>query len=156
MNILKSGTIAPQFILPNHNKKLIQLSDFLGRKVLLYFYPKAMTSGCIIQACNIRDNIEFFKSKNIEILAISPDPIDKLLSFRNKKMLNFNLLSDQEYLVSKKFGIWGEKYFMGKQYYGLHRTSFLINVVGIIEKVFFKFQCHKHHSIVINYLNDII
>ncbi|QCI24754.1 thioredoxin-dependent thiol peroxidase [Buchnera aphidicola (Rhopalosiphum padi)] len=154
MITLKSGDIAPKFTLPNHNNKLINLSDFLGKKILLYFYPKAMTPGCIVQACHIRDNLELFKNKKVEVVGISPDKTDKLLTFIEKKMLNFTLLSDKQNIVSKKFGVWGEKNFMGKKYFGIYRTSFLINPSGIIDKIFFKFKCNDHHKIILTYLNS--
>jgi len=115
MTTLKPGDIAPKFILPNCIDKSIKLSDFLGKKVLVYFYPKAMTPGCTVQACNIRDNLELFKSKKVEVLGISPDNTNKLLTFVEKKMLNFTLLSDKQNIVSKKFGVWGEKNFYGKK-----------------------------------------
>jgi peroxiredoxin Q/BCP len=150
---LQSGDIAPKFTLFDYNNNLISLSDLLGKKILLYFYPKAMTSGCTVQACNIRDNIEFFNKKKVTVVGISPDKTDKLLIFFKKNMLNFTLLSDQENIVSKKFGVWGEKKYMRKKYFGIYRTSFLINSVGIIDKIFSKFKCDDHHKIVLEYLN---
>ncbi|AYN24412.1 thioredoxin-dependent thiol peroxidase [Buchnera aphidicola] len=154
MITLKSGDVAPEFFLLNYNNQLINLSDFLGKKLLIYFYPKAMTPGCIVQACNIRDNLELFKNKKIEVVGISPDSTDKLLNFVQKKMLNFTLLSDIHNIASKKFGVWGEKIFMGKKYFGIYRTSFLINSTGIIDKIFCKFKCKDHHKIILTYLNS--
>ena len=126
MNTLKAGNLAPQFTLLNKNELPVSLSQFVGKKVLVYFYPKALTPGCTTQACALRD---------IE-----------------KKELNFTLLSDPEHQVAEAFGVWGEKKFMGKTYNGIHRISFLINEQGVIEKVFDKFKTSEHHQMVIDYL----
>ncbi|WP_343192240.1 thioredoxin-dependent thiol peroxidase [Buchnera aphidicola (Formosaphis micheliae)] len=152
MTILRPGDYAPRFILPDQDNQLVKLLDYIGKRVLIYFYPKAMTPNCTIQAGNLRDNIESFNTANIEILGISIDTPDKLLKFSEKEMLNFTLLSDKEHKVSEQFGIWGKKKFMGKVYYGVHRTTFLIDSVGKIEKIFSSFQANTHHLIVLKYI----
>lgn len=152
MNKLQPGDIAPECILPDQDNQLVNLIDYLGKKVLMYFYPKAMTPSCTIQACNLRDHIENFKKYNVEIIGISIDTPDKLLRFSEKEMLDFTLLSDKEHVVSDNFGVWGEKKFMGKKYYGIHRTTFLINEIGKIEKVFENFKVEIHHLIILKYL----
>lgn len=157
MCILKINDKVPNFCLLDQNSKLIYFHDFKGKSVFIYFYPKAMTPGCTIQACNLRDNLEEIKLLGVEILGISTDKPDKLLRFTEKELLNFTLLSDIDHKVCKKFGVWKEKKFIGKTYKGIHRTSFFINKYGNIEKIFKNFKINEHHSIVINYLkNNII
>lgn len=153
--ILKVGDIVPNFSLPDQDNQLVSLSDFDKNHILIYFYPKAMTPGCTIQACNLRDNIEEIKSLGIkEIIGISTDKPEKLLLFFEKEILNFILLSDQSREVCKKFGVWKEKKFMNKLYFGINRSSFIINQNRVIEKVFDNFKVHEHHNIIINYLKS--
>ncbi|AMA65132.1 Putative peroxiredoxin bcp [Candidatus Arsenophonus lipoptenae] len=150
---LKIGDKAPFFSLPNQEGKIIQLSNYFNKRVLIYFYPKAMTPGCTIQACKLRDDIYKFQQMNVEIVGISTDKFEKLLLFAKKEMLNFTLLSDHKHDVVKKFGVWGIKKLMGKTVYSVHRISFLINTKGEIEYIFDKFKTSNHHQIVLNYLN---
>ncbi|WP_343152878.1 thioredoxin-dependent thiol peroxidase [Buchnera aphidicola] len=152
MKKLKVGDIAPKFALLDQDNTLVALDHFLGKNVLLFFYPKAMTPSCTIQACNLRDKLEIFKRFSTEIIGISIDKPKKLLRFIEKEMLNYTLLSDFEHKVSKKFGVWKKKTFIGKDYYGVHRTSFLINSKGFIEKIFNDFQANTHHKLVLNYI----
>lgn len=152
MNTLKAGDIAPSFTLQNQDDQPVSLSQFLGKKVLVYFYPKALTPGCTTQACALRDSKTALDDLNLAILGISTDLPKKLSQFRDKKALNFTLLSDPEHQVAMAFGVWGEKKFMGKTYDGIHRISFLINEQGVIEQVFDKFKTNEHHQIILNYL----
>ncbi|BET97197.1 thioredoxin-dependent thiol peroxidase [Xenorhabdus taiwanensis] len=154
MSPLKAGDKAPQFSLPDQDGEPINLSDFKGQRVLVYFYPKAMTPGCTVQACGLRDSINELKSANVEVLGISTDAPEKLSRFVEKEMLNFTLLSDIDHQVAEQFGVWGEKQFMGKTYDGIHRISFLINPQGEIEHVFNKFKTSDHHQVVLDYLNQ--
>lgn len=154
MKLLKVGDKIPFFNLPDQNGTQIYFSSFIGKKTLIYFYPKAMTPGCTIQACKLRDNTNEFKKLNIEIIGISPDSPKKLLKFSKKEMLNFILLSDKNYKVSNQFGVWGAKKFMGQTYYGIHRISFIINSAGFIEKVFKKFTTNNHAQTILHYLNN--
>ncbi|WP_159715189.1 thioredoxin-dependent thiol peroxidase [Blochmannia endosymbiont of Camponotus nipponensis] len=154
MKLLQPGDIAPPFNLPNQNGIFITLNSFTGKKVLIYFYPKAMTPGCTIQACKLRNNMNIFKKVGIEIIGISNDEPEKLLKFSQKETLNFTLLSDENNQITKKFGVWGEKKFMGKTYKGIHRISFLINQTGTVEQVFKCFTPTDHHKIILNYIND--
>ncbi|PHM63779.1 thioredoxin-dependent thiol peroxidase [Xenorhabdus ishibashii] len=153
MSPLKAGDKAPQFSLPDQDGETINLSDFKGQRVLVYFYPKAMTPGCTVQACGLRDSIDELKSANVEVLGISTDAPEKLSRFVEKEMLNFTLLSDIDHQVAEQFGVWGEKQFMGKIYDGIHRISFLINSQGEVEHVFNKFKTSDHHQVVLDYLN---
>lgn len=154
MNTLKAGDIAPHFTLKNQADESVSLSQFLGKKVLVYFYPKALTPGCTTQACGLRDSKSELDELNTIVLGISPDLPKKLAQFIEKKTLNFTLLSDPEHQVAEAFGVWGEKKFMGKTYDGIHRISFLIDEKGKIEKVFDKFKTGEHHQMIVDYLRS--
>ena len=123
---LQAGDLAPQFSLLNQDNQLISLSDFKGKKVLVYFYPKALTPGCTTQACGLRDAKHELEKLGVVILGISTDSPKKLAQFVEKKSLNFTLLSDEDHQVAEQFGVWGEKKFMGRVYDGIHRITFLI------------------------------
>lgn len=153
MQTLEAGAPAPEFSLPDQNGNTVSLSQFKGKnKVLVYFYPKAMTPGCTTQACSLRDSKAELDALNTVVLGISPDPVKKLKGFEEKKDLNFTLLSDEDHAVADAFGVWGPKKFMGKEYDGIHRLSFLVDENGHIEHVFNKFKTKDHHDVVINYL----
>ncbi|OCG20178.1 thioredoxin-dependent thiol peroxidase [Gilliamella sp. App2-1] len=154
VNPLKEGEKAPQFSLPDQDGEQISLKDFEGQRILIYFYPKAMTPGCTVQACNLRDCQDEFKKYNVVILGISTDKPEKLSRFFDKELLNFTLLSDENHEVAQAFGTWGEKEFMGKTYDGIHRISFLIGKDGKIEKVFDDFKTSNHHEVVLDYLQN--
>ena len=152
MNTLKAGDKAPNFTLQNQAGEEVSLSDFSGQKVLVYFYPKAMTPGCTVQAQNLRDSKAALDDKNVVVLGISPDPVKRLAKFVEKEQLNFTLLSDEDHKVADDFGVWGLKKFMGKEYDGIHRLSFLIDENGVIETAFTKFKTKDHHEVVLNSL----
>jgi peroxiredoxin Q/BCP len=152
MQMLKAGDDAPQFSLPNENNQTVSLSDFKGKKVLIYFYPKAMTPGCTIQAQGLRDSQSSLDALNVEVLGVSPDAVKRLPKFIEKEGLNFSLLSDEDHAVADAFGVWGLKKFMGREYDGIHRITFLINENGKIEHVFDKFKTKNHHEVVLGYL----
>ncbi|MFC3121777.1 thioredoxin-dependent thiol peroxidase [Agaribacter flavus] len=152
MNTLKIGDKAPEFSLQNQDNQTLSLSDFLGKKVLLYFYPKAMTPGCTVQAKGLRDIQQDLADKNTVVLGLSPDPVKRLTKFVEKEFLNFDLLSDEDHAVADAFGVWGLKKFMGKEYDGIHRISFLIDENGKIEQVFDKFKTKDHHQVVLDAL----
>lgn len=152
MNMLQAGAAAPEFSLPDQNSNLVSLSDLKGKKVLVYFYPKAMTPGCTVQAQGLRDVNDELTKHNVVVLGVSTDPVKRLAKFVERDSLNFTLLSDEDHQVAEQFGVWGEKKFMGKVYDGLHRISFLINEEGIIEHVFDSFKTKDHHQVVLDYL----
>ncbi|WP_318482373.1 thioredoxin-dependent thiol peroxidase [Photobacterium leiognathi] len=154
MNTLTAGTPAPAFTLMNQDNEPVSLSDFKGKKVLAYFYPKAMTPGCTVQACGLRDSKAELDEKNVVVLGISIDPVKRLPKFIERDNLNFTLLSDEDHAVAELFGVWGLKKFMGREYDGLHRISFLIDENGTIEHVFNKFKTKDHHQVVLDYLNQ--
>lgn len=152
MNTLKAGDKAPQFTLLDQHEQPVSLSQFAGKKVLVYFYPKALTPGCTTQACGLRDSKSELDKLNIVVLGISPDLPKKLAQFVEKKALNFTLLSDADHQVAEAFGVWGEKKFMGRTYDGIHRISFLVNEQGVIEQVFDKFKTNEHHQMVVYFV----
>ena len=152
MNRLVAGDQAPLFTLQDDQGNTVSLADLTGKKVLIYFYPKALTPGCTTQACALRDVKTELEELNTLVYGISPDPVKKLARFVEKKELNFPLLSDEDHAIADAFGVWGEKKFMGKIYDGIHRISFLISEQGTIEKVFDKFKTKDHHQIVLDYL----
>lgn len=153
MQTLEAGAAAPEFSLQDQNGNTVSLSQFKGKnKVLVYFYPKAMTPGCTTQACSLRDSKAELDALNTVVLGLSPDPVKKLKGFEEKKELNFTLLSDEDHAVADAFGVWGPKKFMGKEFDGIHRLSFLVDENGVIEHVFNKFKTKDHHDVVINYL----
>ncbi len=150
MQTLQAGQQAPHFSLQNQFGETIELTELLKKgKVLVYFYPKALTPGCTVQACALRDSQPQFSEKNVTIVGISPDPVKSLLKFQQSKELNFTLLSDADHQVAEAFGVWGEKKFMGKIYDGIHRISFLINQQGQVEQVFDNFKTSNHHEVVL-------
>ena len=154
MNTLTAGSPAPAFALLDQDGNTVSLEDFKGKKVLFYFYPKAMTPGCTTQAKGLRDIKAELDAHNVVVLGVSIDPVKRLGKFIERDDLNFTLLSDEDHAVADQFGVWGEKKFMGKVYDGLHRISFLINEEGVIEHVFNKFKTKDHHEVVLNYLNE--
>ncbi len=151
---LAAGSPAPDVSLLDQNGESISLSDLQGKKVLFYFYPKAMTPGCTVQAQGLRDIKAELDAHNVVTLGVSIDPVKRLGKFIERDELNFTLLSDEDHTAADAFGVWGEKKFMGKVYDGLHRISFLINEEGVIEHVFNKFKTKTHHEVVLDYLNN--
>ncbi len=151
--MLKVGTKAPAFTLQNQNKETINLSDFLGKKVVLYFYPKDHTPGCTRQACAFRDSYDEFKSKDIVVIGISSDTEDAHLKFVEDYNLPFNLLADPERKVIDEYGVWVEKINFGKKYMGINRSTYIIDENGIIEKTFAKANPDTNASDILEYLN---
>ncbi|MGN2617422.1 thioredoxin-dependent thiol peroxidase [Aliivibrio fischeri] len=154
MTPLAAGSTAPNVSLLDQNGESVSISDFKGKKVLFYFYPKAMTPGCTVQAQGLRDIKSELEAHNVVILGVSIDAVKRLGKFIERDNLNFTLLSDEDHAAADAFGVWGEKKFMGKVYDGLHRISFLINEEGVIEHVFTKFKTKDHHEVVLDYLNN--
>ncbi len=152
MKTLQAGDKAPAFSLPDQDGNTVTLSELSGKKVLVYFYPKAMTPGCTVQAQCLRDVKDDLSSHNVVVLGVSPDPVKRLPKFIEKENLNFTLLSDEDHAVADAFGVWGPKKFMGREFDGIHRISFLIDENGNVEHVFNKFKTKDHHEVVLNYL----
>jgi peroxiredoxin Q/BCP len=152
MNTLKVGDKAPQFTLQNQSDEAVSLADHAGNKVLVYFYPKAMTPGCTIQAQGLRNIKSDLDKHNVVVFGISPDAVKRLPKFIEKESLNFTLLSDEDHAVADAFGVWGLKKFMGKEYDGVHRLSFLIDESGVVSHVLDKFKTKEHHQVVLDSL----
>jgi len=142
--MLEAGERAPDFALKDQDGKTVSLSDFKGRKVVLYFYPKDDTSGCTTQACGIRDRIEEFDATGAVVLGVSPDPVSSHVKFRAKYDLTFSLLSDPDHAVAEQWGVWQEKSMYGRKYMGIARTTFVIDGSGVIEAVLPKVKPAKH------------
>ncbi|PTB89779.1 thioredoxin-dependent thiol peroxidase [Pseudidiomarina aestuarii] len=150
MKLLEAGAKAPHFELPNADNENVALADLLKQgRVLVYFYPKAMTPGCTVQAQQLRDHARAFAEHGVQIVGISPDEPKRLAKFTERDNLNFTLLGDVDHSVADAFGVWGPKKFMGKEYDGIHRISFLINQDGTVAEVFDKFKTKDHHEVVL-------
>ena len=150
MQPLSAGTLAPDFSRSDQDGNPVRLSDLRGKKVLIYFYPKAMTPGCTTQACGLRDVNSELAALNVVVLGISPDPAKRLKKFEERDSLNFRLLADEDHAVADAFGVWGPKKFMGKEYDGIHRLSFLIDEEGKVVHRFDKFKTSDHHQVVLD------
>ncbi len=144
MNMLKEGDKVPEFSSKDQDGNLINLSDYAGKKLVVFFYPRANTPGCTAEACNLRDNYAQLQEQGYEILGVSEDSEKKQTNFRNKYEFQYPLLADEDHTVINTFGVWGPKKFMGKEYDGLHRTTFIIDGNGIVERVIAKVKTKDH------------
>ncbi len=144
MITLSEGDKAPPFKSKDQNGKPVSLSDFKGKKVVLYFYPEDDTPTCTVEACNLRDNYSLLKQKGLVVLGVSPDDEKKHKKFEQKFDLPFTLVVDSDKKIIDKYGVWGEKNLYGRKYMGLHRTTFLIDEKGIIKKIFKKPRSKMH------------
>ena len=151
--MLAVGDTAPAFTLNDQEGNPVSLSDFKGKKVFIWFYPKASTPGCTVEGCTLRDNIDDFTQKDIVILGVSMDSVKRQKSFATKQQFPYRLLADTEGTLIKAFGAWGRKKFMGKEYDGILRSSFLINEHGVVEKVWSKVKTKTHATDVLNELD---
>jgi peroxiredoxin Q/BCP len=155
MDIPKIGNLAPAFTLLNQNGQKVSLKDFKGKKnILLYFYPRALTPGCTAQACGVRDSKKEFSALDTIVLGVSPDPQTKLQKFIDKHGLNFDLLADEDHLIAEKYGVWDLKKFMGREFMGIVRTSFLIDRDGRLRYVMDKVKTKTHHQDAIAYIEQ--
>ncbi len=148
------GDKAPEFKLLNQKSEYVSLNDYIGKKVLLYFYPKANTPGCTTQSCEVRDSKVEFLKLGVEVIGISPDTPKRQSNFDVKYTLNFPLLCDEEHEVAEAYGIWGEKKLYGKVYMGLIRSSFLIDENGLILDSWYKISPKKTVPEAMKYLNS--
>ena len=141
---LTEGQKAPAFKGRDQNGKAVSLSDFTGKKVVLYFYSEDDTPTCTVQACNLRDNYSLLKKHGWVVLGVSPDDEKKHKKFEAKYDLPFTLIADPDHSIIDKYGVWGEKQLYGRQYMGLHRTTFLIDEKGMIRKIFLRPKNKQH------------
>ncbi len=146
MNTLKVGDKVPNFKVNNQDGIPVSLSDFKGKKLVVFFYPKANTPGCTAEACNLRDNYKELQNKGFELLGVSADSEKQQTNFKNKYSFPFQLLADTDKVVINSFGVWGEKKFMGRVYDGIHRKTFVVNEDGIVERVIDKVKTKDHAS----------
>lgn len=155
MTLLTAGKKAPKVVLPDQNGKTHRLSDYQGKWVLLYFYPKDDTPGCTKEACAIRDSFPDFKKLNIRVLGVSVDSVASHKKFAEKYELPFTLLADEKKEVVKRYGVWQKKKFAGRTYDGTVRTSFLIDPKGTIAKIYRNVKPEIHAEEVLKYLKDL-
>jgi peroxiredoxin Q/BCP len=152
----KVGNMAPAFSLLDQDGNKVSLKDFRGESnVVLYFYPKAMTPGCTVQACGIRDSKAALKKARTVVLGVSPDPVARLGRFIDKQDLNFTLLSDEDHALTEKYGCWGLKKFMGREFMGVLRTTFIIGKDGRLKHVMDKVKTKSHHEDVLVLVKEL-
>ena len=144
MTTLKAGDKAPNFEALDQSGNIVKLSDYEGKKLVLFFYPKASTPGCTMEACNLRDNYQTFLAQGYAILGVSADSAKRQQNFIDKNKLPFPLLADEDKKVISAFGVWGPKKFMGRDYDGIHRITFVINERGILDEVITKVKTKQH------------
>jgi len=149
---LSTGDVAPNFKGINQNGDSIELVQFLGKKVVLYFYPKDDTPGCTAQACNLRDNLSVLKTRGIEVVGVSTDSVKSHSKFSSKFELNFSLIADENKEIVEQYGVWGLKKFMGREYVGTNRTTFLIDEKGIVEGIISKPKTKVHAEEILSLL----
>lgn len=155
INLPKIGNLAPAFTLYNQDGEKVSLRDFKGEKnVVIYFYPKAMTPGCTVQACGIRDSRKAYDKQDIVVLGISPDAVNRLEKFREKEGLNFDLLSDEDHATAEKYGVWRLKKNYGREYWGVMRMSFIVGKDGRLKHIMEKVKTKTHHQDVLDWVSE--
>jgi peroxiredoxin Q/BCP len=150
--MLEIGDPAPDFELPDQHGQSVKLSEFRGRGVVLYFYPKADTPGCTVQACGVRDHSADYASKNAVVLGVSPDSVKKVARFDQKYGLSFPLLADEDHSVAERYGVWVEKSMYGRTYMGNERSTFVIGPDGVITHIFRKVKPAEHDELALGAL----
>jgi peroxiredoxin Q/BCP len=153
MTTLKAGEKAPDFSGINQDRNEIKLSDFAGKKLILYFYPKDNTPVCTAESCNLNDNYNNWLEKGFEVVGVSPDSVESHQKFRDKFGLRFDLIADTEKEILQAYGAWGEKSMYGKKYMGVLRTTFIIDENGIIQEVFEKVKTKDHTNQILESIN---
>ncbi|MBS4042486.1 MAG: thioredoxin-dependent thiol peroxidase [Chitinophagaceae bacterium] len=156
MITLKVGDKAPDFKGKDQNNDVLDLKSFKGKKLVLFFYPEDDTPTCTIQACNLRDNHSLLKKEGFEVIGVSPNDSESHKKFEQKFDLPFTLLADPQHKIIDKYGVWGEKNLYGRKYMGLHRTTFLIDEKGIIQKIFLKPTNKKHAEQIVKFWKENI
>jgi peroxiredoxin Q/BCP len=150
--MVEQGQQAPDFELPDQDGKSTRLADLKGKRVVLYFYPKADTPGCTAQACGVRDHVQEYDAAGAVVLGVSPDPVDAVKKFHTGQGLNFSLLSDADHAVAEAYGVWAEKSMYGKTYWGNERTTFVIGEDGVVSAVLQKVKPKEHDDLVLGAL----
>lgn len=144
MKTLRVGDKVPEFTSKDQDGNTIKLSDYKGKKLIVFFYPKASTPGCTVEACNLRDNYGIFQEQGFELLGVSADSAKRQTNFKNKYELPFPLLADEDHTVLNTFGVWGPKKFMGRAYDGIHRMTFVLDENGVVSEVIEKVKTKDH------------
>jgi thioredoxin-dependent peroxiredoxin len=152
---LKVGDKAPDFSGINQDGRRISLSDFSGKKLIFYFYPKDNTPGCTAEACNLNDNYNSWLGRGFEVVGVSPDSVESHRKFREKFGLKFDLIADTDKKIIQAYNTWGEKSMYGKKYMGVLRTTFLIDEKGIIQEVFEKVETKDHTKQILNKFKNL-
>jgi thioredoxin-dependent peroxiredoxin len=147
--VIEVGDKAPQFALENQDGEEVTLSGLRGRRVVLYFYPRASTPGCTTQACGVRDHAPQYEAADAVVLGVSPDPVKKVKKFHDDESLNFDLLADPDHAVAERYGVWVEKSMYGKKYWGNERTTFVIDADGNVAEVLRKVKPSAHDDLVL-------
>jgi peroxiredoxin Q/BCP len=156
MALPKIGNMAPAFSLLDQDGNKVSLKDFREKNtVVVYFYPRAMTPGCTVQACGIRDSAKQLADLDTVVLGLSPDPVKKLAKFVEKEGLNFTLLSDEDHAIAEKYGVWDLKKFMGRESMGILRTTFIVGKDGRIKHIIDKVKTKSHHDDVVAIIADL-
>ena len=150
--MLQPGTDAPDFTLPDQDGNPVTLSQFKGKRIVLFFYPKANTPGCTTQVCGVRDHFPDYQDADAVVLGVSPDPVKKVKKFHDKFELNFTLLADEHHEVSELYGVWVEKSMYGRTYMGNERTTFVIDAEGKVAEVLRKVKPAQHDELVLGAL----
>jgi thioredoxin-dependent peroxiredoxin len=153
--MLAEGDDAPDFALPDQNGKTVELKDLRGETVVLYFYPKANTSGCTTQACGVRDRKADYATAGARVIGVSPDEVKDIDKFAGKYDLDFTLLADSDHSVAEAYGTWVEKSMYGNKYMGVQRATFIVDPEGKIAKAFPKIQPKKHDDLVLEALDEL-
>ena len=150
--MIEQGDLAPDFEVPDQDGRAVKLSDYRGTPVVLYFYPKADTPGCTTQACGVRDHQADYAEVGAPVLGISPDSVAKVKKFHEKYDLNFSLLADEDHAVAEAYGVWVEKSMYGKTYWGVQRTTFVVDAAGKVAEVLHKVKPATHDELVLKSL----
>ena len=150
---LRAGDPAPAFDLPSDDGRRVRLSDLKGRRFVLFFYPKDDTPGCTREACEFRDELHRFEEQGVEVLGVSPDPVASHRKFKARHNLNFLLLADEDHAVADRFGVWKEKRMYGRTFWGVERSTFLIDEAGVVARVWRRVRPKGHAEAVVRVLS---
>src|SRR3712207_1002532 len=153
--MIETGEQAPDFELPDQDGQTVRLSDLRGKRVVLYFYPKADTPGCTTQACGIRDRSTEYADADAVVVGVSPDPVKAVKKFHDKQSLNFTLLADEDHAVCEQYGVWAEKSMYGKTYWGAQRATFVLDEEGVLRDVLRKVKPKEHDARVLAALGEL-
>lgn len=153
--MIETGAPAPQFTLPDQDGAPVSLADYAGKTVVLYFYPKADTPGCTVQACGVRDHLPNYAEAGAVVLAVSPDPVRAVKKFADKQSLDFTLLADEDHGVCERYGVWAEKSMYGRRFFGALRATFVIGPDGIVAHVIPRVTPRTHDDEVLAVLEQL-